>query len=50
MWEQIETLKYHTNFRTDRFNILQIACQIGAMHINDTLLMFFQTVDTANER
>ena len=49
MRKQVEALKHHPDIRADCLNILEIARQIGAMHIDEALLVFFQPVDAADQ-
>ena len=42
-------LKYHADFHADFFYIFQIIGQFDAVYDDLTALVFFQTIDTANE-
>ena len=50
MGKQIEVLKHHADFTTNRFDITQVVGDLGAIDNDLAFLMFFQAVDTTNQR
>ena len=49
MWKQIKMLKHHAHFGSDFFNIFEIIGQLNPIDNNLAALMFFQTIDAANQ-
>jgi hypothetical protein len=49
MRKEIEVLKDHSHFSADLFNVLDVVGEFDAVHHNPALLVFFETIDAANE-
>ena len=49
MWEEVEVLETHTNFRADLVDVLHIGGQQGPVDCDGSLLMLLQSIDAADE-
>jgi len=48
--EEVEVLKHHPDLGTDFFNVFDVVRQFDAVHHDPAPLVFFETIDAANER